>query len=167
MTGLVGPADEADDPAVEATFAAACGAGATKPGPAASANSTTGMTSHRRTVRRAVIVPADIAIALSPRPPVSRHDATTFSNLLLHNVSNQKTDRRHTTCRGTVALADRGRRETSPVTAPGTASVFAGFRFPREVITVAVRWYLRYGLSYRDVEELLAERGVTVDHVTV
>jgi IS6 family transposase len=40
-------------------------------------------------------------------------------------------------------------------------------RFPAEVITVAVRWYLRYGLSYRDVEELLAERGVEVDHVTV
>jgi hypothetical protein len=36
-----------------------------------------------------------------------------------------------------------------------------------EVIAVAVRWYLRYGLSYRDVEELLAERGVTVDHVTI
>ena len=53
------------------------------------------------------------------------------------------------------------------MTAPGTASVFAGFRFPREVISVAVRWYLRYGLSYRDVEELLAERGITVDHVTV
>jgi transposase-like protein len=35
------------------------------------------------------------------------------------------------------------------------------------VIVVAVRWYLRYGLSYRDVEELLAERGVEVDHVTV
>jgi transposase-like protein len=68
---------------------------------------------------------------------------------------------------GTVALADRGRLETGPVTAPGTASVFAGFRFPREVISVAVRWYLRYGLSYRDVEELLAERGVTVDHVTI
>jgi transposase-like protein len=34
------------------------------------------------------------------------------------------------------------------------------------VITLAVRWYLRYGLSYRDVEELLAERGITVDHVT-
>ena len=32
---------------------------------------------------------------------------------------------------------------------------------------VAVRWYLRFGLSYRDVEELLAERGITVDHVTV
>src|SRR3954451_5130929 len=46
-------------------------------------------------------------------------------------------------------------------------SAFAGFRFPAEVIVVAVRWYLRYGLSYRDVEELLAERGIEVDHVTV
>jgi transposase-like protein len=35
------------------------------------------------------------------------------------------------------------------------------------VITLAVRWYLRFGLSYRDVEELLAERGIGVDHVTV
>jgi transposase-like protein len=46
-------------------------------------------------------------------------------------------------------------------------SAFTGFRFPREVIVLAVRWYLRYGLSYRDVEELLAERGVQVDHVTI
>jgi transposase, IS6 family len=35
------------------------------------------------------------------------------------------------------------------------------------VITVAIRWYLRYSLSYRDMEELLAERGIEVDHVTV
>jgi transposase-like protein len=35
------------------------------------------------------------------------------------------------------------------------------------VITVAVRWYLRYGLSYRDLEELLVDRGIEVDHVTV
>ena len=35
------------------------------------------------------------------------------------------------------------------------------------MILLAVRWYLRYGLSYRDVEELLAERGVDVDHVTI
>jgi transposase-like protein len=46
-------------------------------------------------------------------------------------------------------------------------SALAGFRFPAEVITLAVRWYLRYGLSYRDVEELLAQRGVEVDHVRV
>ncbi len=47
------------------------------------------------------------------------------------------------------------------------SSAFAGFRFPPEIIVLAVRWYLRFGLSYRDGEELLAERGIEVDHVTV
>ena len=46
-------------------------------------------------------------------------------------------------------------------------SGFTGFRFPPEAILLSVRWYLRYGLSYRDLEELLAERGVEVDHVTL
>jgi transposase-like protein len=46
-------------------------------------------------------------------------------------------------------------------------STFTGFRFPSEVIVLAVRWYLRFGLSYRDIQELLAERGIEVDHVTV
>jgi transposase-like protein len=46
-------------------------------------------------------------------------------------------------------------------------AAFVGFRFPPEVIVLAVRWYLRFGLSYRDVEELLAGRGVDVDHVTL
>ena len=50
---------------------------------------------------------------------------------------------------------------------PAPGSSFAGFRFPPEVITLAVRWYLRYALSYRDAEELLIERGIKVDHVTV
>jgi transposase-like protein len=53
----------------------------------------------------------------------------------------------------------RRRRPASPS--------FAGFRFPPDVVLLAVRWYLRYGLSYRDVEELLAERGIEVDHVTI
>jgi transposase-like protein len=48
-----------------------------------------------------------------------------------------------------------------------SSSAPAGYRFPREVIALAVRWYLRYSLSYRDVEELLAARGIEVDHVTV
>jgi transposase-like protein len=47
------------------------------------------------------------------------------------------------------------------------SSAFKGFRFPPEVIVLAVRWYLRFGLSYRDVQELLTERGIEVDHVTV
>ena len=58
-------------------------------------------------------------------------------------------------------------RTRRPRPAPATRSAFAGFRFPPDVIVVAVRWYLRFGLSYRDVEELLAEHGVEVDHVTV
>jgi len=57
------------------------------------------------------------------------------------------------------------RRPDRPVRQPGSA--FAGFQFPPEVILLAVRWYLRYGLSYRDLEELLAERGIEVDHVTL
>ena len=47
------------------------------------------------------------------------------------------------------------------------AAAFAGFRFPPEVILIAVRWYLRFGLSCRDLEELLVERGIEVDHVTL
>jgi hypothetical protein len=51
-------------------------------------------------------------------------------------------------------------RFTRRVGRPTTScSAFAGFRFPPDVIVVAVRWYLRFRLSYRDVEELLAERG--------
>ena len=58
-------------------------------------------------------------------------------------------------------------RTRRPAPAPAPRSAFAGFRFPPEVIVIAVRWYLRFGLSYRDVEEFLVERGVEVDHVTV
>ena len=54
-----------------------------------------------------------------------------------------------------------------PAAVPAPRSSFAGFRFPPEVIILAVRWYLRYSLSYRDVAELLAERGIAVDHVTI
>ena len=36
-----------------------------------------------------------------------------------------------------------------------------------ELILYAVRWYLRYSLSFRDVEELLSERGLEVDHTTI
>jgi IS6 family transposase len=42
-----------------------------------------------------------------------------------------------------------------------------GCQAPGEVIAVAVRWYQRHGLSYRDVEELLAARGIEVDDVTI
>ena len=49
-------------------------------------------------------------------------------------------------------------RRSRPATVPQSA--FAGLCFPPDVIMLAVRWYLRFALSYRDVEELLTERGV-------
>jgi putative transposase len=44
---------------------------------------------------------------------------------------------------------------------------FKGAHFPREIILTCVRWYVAYPLSYRHVEELMQERGVSVDHTTV
>ena len=48
-----------------------------------------------------------------------------------------------------------------------SGSAFCGYRFPDELIAIAVRWYLRYRLSYADVSEWLAERGVQVDPSTI
>ncbi|MBM3605614.1 MAG: IS6 family transposase, partial [Alphaproteobacteria bacterium] len=44
---------------------------------------------------------------------------------------------------------------------------FKGTHFPRDIILYAVFFYLRYGVSYRDLEEIMAERGVRVDHATL
>jgi putative transposase len=44
---------------------------------------------------------------------------------------------------------------------------FRGAHFPRDIILTCVRWYVAYPLSYRQVEELMRERGVSVDHTTV
>src|SRR6266481_3148753 len=51
--------------------------------------------------------------------------------------------------------------------ASSVCGLFKWRQFEPEVILLAVGWYLRFSLSYRDVEELLAERGVHADHVTV
>src|ERR1700693_3795891 len=51
--------------------------------------------------------------------------------------------------------------------APSVSGLFKWRQFEPEVILLAVGWYLRFSLSYRDVEELLGERGLSVDHVTV
>jgi putative transposase len=44
---------------------------------------------------------------------------------------------------------------------------FKGAHFPKDMILVCVRWYAAYPLSYRQVEELMQERGVSVDHATI
>nr|WP_254656503.1 IS6 family transposase [Roseovarius sp. 217] len=44
---------------------------------------------------------------------------------------------------------------------------FKGVHYPKPVIVFAVFFYVRYAVSYRDLEEIMAERGVTVDHATL
>ncbi|EFO4690003.1 DDE-type integrase/transposase/recombinase [Shigella dysenteriae] len=44
---------------------------------------------------------------------------------------------------------------------------FKGRHFQRDIILWAVRWYCKYGISYRELQEMLAERGVNVDHSTM
>jgi transposase, IS6 family len=46
------------------------------------------------------------------------------------------------------------------------SALFRGRHFA-EIIALCVRWYLRFSLSYRDLEELMAERNLSVDHTTV
>ncbi len=48
-----------------------------------------------------------------------------------------------------------------------TPSPFKWSHFQPEIILCGVRWYLRYSLSYRDVEELMLERGMSVDHTLI
>jgi len=44
--------------------------------------------------------------------------------------------------------------------------MFKGRHFDRSVILLYVRWYLDFGLSLRNLEEIMAERGISVDHAT-
>ena len=46
-------------------------------------------------------------------------------------------------------------------------SDFKGRHFGGDIVLWAVRWYCRYGISYRDLEQMMAERGVAVDHTTI
>lgn len=46
-------------------------------------------------------------------------------------------------------------------------ALFRGRHFEDAIILLCVRWYLRYSLTYRDLEEIMAERGLSVDHVTI
>ena len=49
----------------------------------------------------------------------------------------------------------------------GSAELFEGRHFDREVIVLCVRWYLRFKLSFRDLVEMMAERGLSMVHTTI
>src|SRR6516165_8951813 len=67
------------------------------------------------------------------------------------------------------ALLQRRRRPAmkAPIEGGRAVSDFKGRHFGGEIVLWAVRWYCRYGISYRDLEQLMAERGVSVDHSTI
>src|SRR6478609_10921478 len=48
-----------------------------------------------------------------------------------------------------------------------TSTPFKWRHFQADIILLCVRWYLRYALSYRDLEEMMLERGLHVDHTTI
>ena len=48
-----------------------------------------------------------------------------------------------------------------------TSTPFKWRHFEAEIILLCVRWYLRYSLSYRDLEEMMRERGLSIDHSTI
>ena len=45
--------------------------------------------------------------------------------------------------------------------------LFKGRHYDQEIMVLCVRWYLRLGLSFRNLEEIMAERNLSVDHVTI
>jgi hypothetical protein len=67
------------------------------------------------------------------------------------------------------ALLQSLRRSAIQGSSEGDRAVsdFKGRHFGGEIVLWAVRWYCRYGISYRDLEQMMAERGVSVDHSTI
>jgi hypothetical protein len=59
------------------------------------------------------------------------------------------------------------RVSANPALLSEESGVFKGRHFDRSVILLCVRWYLAYSLSLRDLEEMMAERGISVDHATI
>jgi transposase, IS6 family len=68
---------------------------------------------------------------------------------------------------GSVANASRRLSGTVKRMGERRSSLFRGRHFRDEIIVLCLRWYLRYPLSYRDLEEMMAERGLALDHSTI
>jgi hypothetical protein len=76
-------------------------------------------------------------------------------------------------CKGSGAKRQAGHicRETSdttkPTSMPSIDDLFKGRHFDRETIILCVRWYLGFKLSFRDLVEMMAERGISLAHTTI
>jgi len=74
-------------------------------------------------------------------------------------------------CKNSRLVFDDGRLTSFLIFAGRLAVIksnpFKWRRYESEIILPCVRWYLRYTLSYRDLEEMMNERGLPVDHTTI
>ena len=66
-------------------------------------------------------------------------------------------------------MTDSMSKKTTPRTAlpPGIGKILKRLHYPLDVILLCVRWYVAYSLSLRNLEEMMAERGIEVDHSSV
>ena len=97
----------------------------------------------------------------------SRHERGRWKNNRGEN-SHQPTRRRERKMQRGVVTAFRGCGPTGGPVAKGMTKIsYVGYRFPPEIIQQAIWLYLRFTLSFRDVEDLLAERGIAVSYETV
>src|SRR5712664_126363 len=60
-----------------------------------------------------------------------------------------------------------GKKEGTKGSDMSKQPLFKWRHFESEIILLCIRWYLRYSLSYRDLEEMMLERGLRVDHTTI
>ena len=109
------------------------------------------------------------------RKLIRRMQRTTFLARLVSGATSSATTRHGTRCLPVTAFSPEVLQLcrsaliswADMVLAPSGAGLFKWRQFEPEMILLAVGWYLRFSLSHRDVEELLAERGLSVDQVTI
>src|SRR5215207_7766033 len=68
---------------------------------------------------------------------------------------------------GSVAIFCFRVSATVTIVTRAETRMFKGRHFDRSVILLCIRWYLAYNLSLRNLEEMMAERGISVDHATI
>jgi hypothetical protein len=66
-----------------------------------------------------------------------------------------------------ICYSEEKRAREFPIMSDHSQHPFKWCHFQADIILLCVRWYLRYPLSYRDLEEIMVERGLSVDHTTI
>ncbi len=125
----------------------------------------------------AAVEPADASANDAPRSPEEKRRSMSWAQRLKRVFSIDVTACVH--CGGTVRIVASIEEPALLQIVGGDKLIiplllmelhmnpFKGRHFQRDIILWAVRWYCKYGISYRELQEMLAERGVNVDHSTI